>query len=201
VARVAPERRCISASTATYFKAERQEIDMQEIWKPVPGYETRYEVSNYGRIRSFVIGGSRDGSERILRGGNLRGYRMLILCKDGEHKSALIHRLVAMAFLGMPPTEKHQVNHLNYDKADNRVENLEWITHADNNRYSAAVIPRNRGEANHSKLTEEQVKQIRERHTPGKKDGPGSLGTLAKEFGISSGTCWNIIKRKKWSHI
>lgn len=172
---------------------------MEEIWKDVVGYEGLYEVSNQGRVRSHHP--SQRRKTEFLCGGNIRGYRMVMLAKgDGtKPKSALIHRLVAIAFLGAPPNvHRPTVNHKNLDKADNRVENLEWLSQADNCRHAAPLIPHQKGmEKKNRKLNEEQVRSIRARYIP----NVISLMRLAVEFGVSEQTIHAIIHRKKWKHL
>ena len=114
---------------------------MTEIWLPIEGYENLYEVSNLGRVRSLertVIkknGVTRKFHGKILKPGTRRdGYLSVQLCKNGIVRSFLIHRLVSTAFL---PTsdKKFQVNHLDEDKTNNTVENLEWCTAKENTNY------------------------------------------------------------------
>ena len=97
-----------------------------EIWKPVPGYEECYEVSNIGRVKK--IKGANAG--RIFIGA-FDDYMYTTLTKDKKGKFFYIHRLVAMAFLPNPEN-KRTVNHINGIKTDNRVENLEWATNSEN---------------------------------------------------------------------
>ena len=110
-----------------------------ETWRPVSGHP-HYEVSDLGRVRSINRelmhhdGGSRNVHGTILipfPSGN--GYLRVTL--DG-HKTSSVHRLVAQAFLPNP-CRKSQVNHINCDKHDNRVANLEWCTYAENVRHAA----------------------------------------------------------------
>ncbi len=111
---------------------------MKEEWKEIPGYEGLYEASSLGRIRSM------DKTIRTYNGGsytrpgalktaciNKSGYSRLNLCKDGIVKPCLVHRLVAKTFI---PNELNlpEVNHINEDKLDNRIENLEWCSHQHN---------------------------------------------------------------------
>lgn len=172
---------------------------MDEIWLPVVGYEGLYEISNIGRVRSNHESQRRTSS--FLKDANVRGYRMVMLCKgDGSKpKSALIHRLVALAFLGEPPpVRRPTVNHKNMDKADNRVENLEWLSHTDNNRHAQPAIKHCKGINKPSnKLSEEDVREIRRRYIPFEV----SLKTLGKEYGVSEQTVHAIIHRKKWAHL
>lgn len=161
-----------------------------EEWRDVIGYEGLYAVSNKGRVKSF------HGKGRILSAGNVRGYRQVCLCRNTKHESGLVHRLVALAFIGQPPTPDHQINHKDFDKSHNVPENLEWVTQTENNIYSKDVIPRNRGERNHSKLTNKQVIKIRELRLQG-----ATYPQLALHYGVSTQTIFSIVTRRKWKHV
>lgn len=100
-----------------------------EIWKDIEGYEDLYEVSDEGRVRNKKTG-------RILKAGkDTGGYLYINLCKDGEPKPKSIHRLVAQSFIPNP-LNLSEVNHIDEDKTNNNVDNLEWISHQDNIDYS-----------------------------------------------------------------
>ena len=107
----------------------------QEEWKPIPGYEGLYEVSNYGRVKSYQL----DSNGKILSPGNTgkdgSGYCFVNLYKDGKAKKhCTIHRLVAEAFIPNP-SNFPQVNHKDECKKNNYFENLEWCSSAYNNSY------------------------------------------------------------------
>ena len=109
-----------------------------EQWKPVPGYEGIYEVSNLGRVRSL---GRIKSNGRRVSGGMKRinqhpqtGYMFVNLCKDGEKRTNLIHRIVALAFLPNP-NNYPCINHKDENRANNNVDNLEWCTYKHNNDY------------------------------------------------------------------
>ena len=115
----------------------------QEIWKDIPGYEGLYQVSSLGRVKSVsrvVVG--KDNKihtlkERILKPQDEHnGYLIVGLCKNGVAKMTLVHRLVAEAFISNVDLFATTVNHKNEIKTDNRVDNLEWMSGADNTRYS-----------------------------------------------------------------
>lgn len=171
---------------------------MKERWKPIDGYESLYEVSNFGRVRSYHASDkSRGAKVYYLKPANMRGYLQVNLCKEGSRHNALVHWLVAAAFLGEKPSPEHEINHVDFDKTNNHEGNLEWMLHPDNNRHSKDVIPRLRGEANRSKLTEAKVRDIRARYAVGNV----TLKSLGLEFGVSENTIWHIVKRKKWAHV
>lgn len=114
-------------------KDETNEIEnMQgEVWREVAGYETLYQISNFGRVKS--LGNSQARQEKILKQQLQRdGYKRVWLCKKGlKRKKFPVHRLVANAFIPNPHC-KEQVNHQNGDKLDNRLVNLNWMTRKEN---------------------------------------------------------------------
>lgn len=120
-------------------------MDEKEIWKPIPNYEGIYEASNLGRIRTCEgktthtdRHGTRHWKQRILkpRGETPKtGYRVS-LWKDGKQKDWLVARLVASAFYGESDLT---VNHIDGNRLNNRVENLEWCSVAENIRKGFAT--------------------------------------------------------------
>lgn len=106
-----------------------------EHWKEIAGFEGIYEVSDQGRVKS--LGNDKSRKEKILKPGKKRdGYLHVGLCKYGHRKYLLVHRLVADAFI-QNPNNLDTVNHKDEDKTNNAASNLEWMTRADNKRYSA----------------------------------------------------------------
>ena len=104
-----------------------------EIWKDIEGYEGLYQVSNLGRVKS--LGNNKTRKEKILKSTkNTNGYLEVQLCKEGKHKKYLTHRLVAQAFIPNP-NNLLEVNHINEDKTDNRVDNLEYCDRKYNCNY------------------------------------------------------------------
>lgn len=116
-----------------------------EIWKDIPNYEGLYQASSYGRIRTCENKttftpklGERHWKQRLLkgRGDNYKTGKRVALWKDGKFKDFLVARLVATTFLGEPTKTANTVNHINGNRMDNRVENLEWLSIGDNVRHA-----------------------------------------------------------------
>ena len=118
---------------------------MTEIWLPIEGYENLYEVSNLGRVRRLesVVNG-KAGSKRKVSGKILKprthrtGYLFVNLCKNGIRRNFFIHRLASAAF-NPNPGKKPCVNHLDENKQNNSVENLEWCTQKENVNYGTGI--------------------------------------------------------------
>lgn len=100
-----------------------------EVWKPILGFEGIYEVSSLGRIKSF-----RNPKERILTPvKNGRGYMKVILYKSDLKKQITVHQLVSIAFLNHTPNgNKLVIDHINDDRTDNRLDNLQVVTQSFN---------------------------------------------------------------------
>lgn len=110
---------------------------MEEIWKPVVGYEGLYEVSNLGRVKSLDY--RRTGKERLMKmgKGGRNAYYKVHLYKDGKMNIKLVHRFVAEAFIHNQ-NNLPQVNHIDENGLNNRVDNLEWCTNKYNVNYGTA---------------------------------------------------------------
>jgi len=165
-----------------------------EKWKSVKGFESQYEISNLGNLRSidrvvkhYVNGFTRKykGSSKKLRK-DKDGYLKCTLKKDGEIFHFRVHRLVAEAFI-INEEQLKIVNHLNGIKTDNRVENLEWCNHSDNVIH--AVLNR----FIETKLTDEQAIEIFNSKLSNRK--------LGEQFKINSSIVWRIKNKKAYKHL
>lgn len=104
-----------------------------EIWRDVQGYEGLYQISNYGRVKSLPkVCGRSFTDEKILKQHLLQGYPYVILCKNYKRKNVAIHRLVAIAFIENP-CNKPIINHIDGNKSNYDISNLEWCTYRENN--------------------------------------------------------------------
>lgn len=104
-----------------------------EIFKPIKGYEGKYEIGDHGTVYSHFL------KKPLIPKKSRSGYLRVTLCDGSNNQHTFtIHRLVAMAFISNPKN-KPTVNHKNEIKTDNRVENLEWMTNAEQNIYGTRI--------------------------------------------------------------
>lgn len=116
---------------------------MEEEWKDIKGYEGMYQISTLGRIKSFKC-----NRKRILKiGSNPLGYVIIGLWKDNKEKFYQVHRIVAETFIENVDNKK-EVNHIDGNKRNNSIENLEWVTRSENMKHAIKnkllVIDRNK---------------------------------------------------------
>lgn len=102
-----------------------------QIWKDIEGYKGHYQISNYGNVRSL----KKDAF--LMKGGYLKGYKIISLWKNGTGKMFRVHRLVAAAFIPNPEN-KPCIDHIDGDRTNNHADNLRWVTAKENsNNYNA----------------------------------------------------------------
>lgn len=175
------------------------EIDYKnEQWRDIINYEGLYQVSNMGRIMSL-----RENYKRIKRCTvNDANYVCVSLRdKNGKDKVHRVHRLVAEAFL--PNLEKKPfVNHKNSIRSDNRVENLEWVSHKENIRHSFDFgYGKALSGVNHAcaKLDAKSVRYMRDNFVPG--DKKYGINAMARQFGVSGAVVHAIVHKKSYLDV
>lgn len=169
-----------------------------EIWKWVKGYEGLYQISNYGRAKTFPRKGT-GNKIKILKPRLKEGYLQFSFSKDDQQKLFAVHRLVAEAFIPNPEN-KVQVNHKFGNKFDNYYENLEWITSLENQKHAYNTgLRKKKPYRPQSKLTEEQVKWIRENYIP--YDEKYGAAALARKFNMNVNTMRKVIHRKRYKNV
>jgi hypothetical protein len=181
-------------------------------WRPVVGFEGRYEVSDDGRVRTMLTRVPAHHMRELRSRANRHGYPVVTL-RDfaGKTHCKTVHTLVARAFIGVPP-DGMQVAHNDGDRSNAALENLRYATPKENqadrirhgtgrdgDRNPSRLRPEclARGEQNgSSKLTAETVAAIRAERAEG-----STQRELARKHGISQATAWAIVNRKAWAHV
>lgn len=110
-----------------------------EEWKPIDGYVNQYFISSFGRVKSLGYNNHPEAIKAQRYPEN--GYLLVSLWKGNKEKKALVHRLVALAFIKNPENKK-TVNHKKGIKTDNRYHQLEWATQGENARHSYKELGR-----------------------------------------------------------
>ena len=190
----------------------RGRLVMSEIWKPVVGFEGRYEVSDLGRVRSldrFEVYTRRDqysGRDlvitrkhrgRLLRPGPRQSGHLSVLL-GREEGSRSVHSLVLEAFVG-PCPEGHECCHDNDVPDDNRLGNLSWGTRSKNLLDAVRNGKKAIGDDWHrSKLRAADIPTIRKELLTGEW---GVIRRLADQYGVSGSTIRQVRDRKAWKHI
>jgi hypothetical protein len=160
---------------------------MEEEYKDVTGYKGRYRVSNIGNVFSV----KRD--KVLTPAKSVHGYLRLVLCKNGEQVNKSIHSLVAKEFIGACP-EGCVINHIDGDKTNNCVDNLEYVSYSDNNLHAYNTGLAKSGESHYnSKLTDAEVHSIRVGLSNGEK-----INSLAEDYGVSRETISAIKHGRNW---
>jgi hypothetical protein len=180
------------------------ESNLIEQWTPVAGYEGLYDVSTFGRVRSYYKPFGRGSltptpvikKQTVCKVG--KGYYVLTLAKDGKKTTHLVHRLVAGAFLPNPENKPH-VNHKDGEHTlDNKIDNLEWATVKENADHAwENGLTNNRGSNNGmSRLDEAGICEI---HTL-LKTGMNQR-EVAEKVGVSRPLVSMISTGKRWKHV
>lgn len=149
---------------------------------------TDYYVSSDGRVASMK-------SKKWLRCYRINGYESIKINFDGKRKNVYVHRMVAECFLGESTLE---VNHIDGNKENNNVENLEYVTHKENMEHANknGLIDNRGSKQGMSKLNEELVLEIKIKLKDGFK-----RKFLAKEYGVSYNTITKIDRGETWRHV
>lgn len=160
--------------------------------------KSKFEISDYGRVKSYAV--VKKG--RILKSHLVDGYPAISFrMKNGKSTVKYLHKLVAIHFIENNDKKKNKVIHLDFDKANNRKENLKWV----NKKELDAHLTKNPnkkiiyGRRHYAKLTETQVIRLKKRiFDPNRKT---RLKILAKEFGISEMQLYRIKRGENWGTV
>lgn len=183
-----------------------------EKWKQIvfEQWETmqrKYAVSNMGRVASYEKNVAKDGT--LLNGSVIEGYLVLRLRVQDKYVAYLYHRLVAEYFFKKPKADQLQVIHLDYDKKNNKADNLRWASKeevAEHNKKSPAVIAYRQKASEERpfikkglKLNITQVKQIKKLLQ--NKERKLTYKQIASKYGISEMAITRINRGENWGHV
>jgi hypothetical protein len=156
-----------------------------------------YQVSNYGRLRSFQSG--TEGT--VIKGSVIQGYRSLNIRTKGKTINRYVHKLVAEYFLSAGQPNQTYVLHLDHDKLNNRVQNLRWATQQEmieHNRTNPNVLNRVQPKrTSNYKLTESKVKMIKKLL----RNNKNRLKMIARQFGITHTQLNRIRSGENWKYV
>lgn len=173
-------------------------VSQNEEWRDIPDYEGFYQISDKGRIKRMQ---SRTNTYagKILKPTLVNKYLSIYLKRPEQKRQCFrVHALVMYAFVGQRPLPDTEINHINGNKRDNRLTNLEWLTRQENMDHARNVLGYSTaGENNPSaKLNASQVTEIRRLAESGIQHW-----RIAKVYGISRCTVSAIVSRRLWKHV
>lgn len=160
-----------------------------EEWRQIPDFP-EYSVSNFGRIRRVTVTDLKGSAGPF-------GHTKVELRSNGKVYHALVHRLVAAAFLPTPAAERKEVAHNDGNARNNHVSNLRWATRRENAQDTIIHGTVARGSRNGTaRFTEDQIRHIRQLRAMGVKNK-----TLAAEYGVDKCTISAICVGRNWKHV
>lgn len=189
---------------------EGKTVDTELVWHDVPGHEGRLQVCRSGEMRSVTryVNWNGPGGKRLAKGRILKqrvnnvGYRVLKTSDaKGKQVTLLVHRVLCLTFIPNPQG-KQFVNHIDGDRLNNSLDNLEWCTPSENiqHAHDAGRFPPShigKGEkCPRARLKNADVLDIRRRLGDGE-----TIAALAAEYGVGKSTISNIKQKNTWVHI
>ena len=168
-----------------------------EIWREIPFTDKKYEVSNYGRVKSYCYDIE---NGRIVKPGSIKGFLNVSLRVEGKKRSYLVHKLTAEMFLEKETGEESVVIHLDWNKQNNHTNNLRWVTREYSYKRMHEVLQENRRlsgkTVTSSKLKPEDVEVLKGMLQRGIKQN-----VIAKLFRISEMQVTRIKRNENWADI
>lgn len=172
-------------------------FEMDEKWRKIKGWP--YKISNYGRVKRSKRGISTHSGKILKFSVDGSGYRHVFLYNNNrKRKKFNIHKLVAHYFIGLCP-EWHEINHIDGNKENNKLWNLEYVTRSENAKHAYRLGLRDNKGENHpsNKLREEGILEIRRLY----KSGSFTQKRIGQMFNVSKFTVSDIIRNKTWKHV
>lgn len=167
-----------------------------EVWKPIDFADNKYEISNYGRIKSFY--GSEEG--KVLKCGNVRGYSTIGLKVKGVKRQYCVHKLIAEYFIPKKSEDEVVVIHKDWNKQNNYYKNLQWVSAKDSYKRMHKKLKEDQKRegrtVTNSKLKAEDIIALKRMLKNGIKQN-----VIAKLFAISEMQVTRIKRNENWAHI
>ena len=161
----------------------------KEIWKDIKGFEGRYQVSNFGNVRT--LNWKHSGKIRLMSPDHTpNGYLTMVFRLGGagsKQKHPLVHRLVAQAFIPNPENKPY-VNHIDGNKLNNRIDNLEWVTRAENEKHKIYTL----GHPSGSMIPPKPVRCVETGKTY------PSISEASRQTGASQTGISRVVRKDKW---
>lgn len=180
---------------------------MEEKWVDIAELDNFYQVSNFGRIKRksrFVVNNTNGGIRKVREEiaaiqDNGRGYKQIYVSINRKRKVFYVHRLVAKYFISNP-SNKDEVNHIDGNKSNNNISNLEWVTRLENVKHANDNSLTLKGEdVWNCKLTESKVRAIKRLFSM--KNNKTSQTYLCKKLNISAAQMSRIINGTRWKYL
>ena len=167
-----------------------------DIWVPINGWNGIYEINNKGHVRRLKGRFCPDAPRLLNPKKNTSGYFQVRLSNNGYFKAFTLHRLLCLTFKPNPlllPV----VNHIDGNKLNNDLDNLEWTTYKQNNDHAMYVLGKNRGSARaFAKLNESDIPIIRTLTSRG-----FSTRQIGRLFATSGAAISHISTKRSWTHV
>lgn len=168
-----------------------------EIWEKIPYADNHYEISNYGRVRSFR---SKNGIPKIIKSGIIRDFKITRFRSLGKLRTFLVHNLVAEIFIPRKDESYDSILHIDGNKKNNHVSNLKWITRTENLIKNKEKLIQRKIQSpdkyDGKKLTASDVVQIKKMLAKGIKSS-----IIAQLFAVSAMQISRIKNETNWQHI
>lgn len=174
--------------------------------KDIPGYGGRYQVDDLGAVYSTInTRGNKVPAHQLKQRVGSCGYMVVQLRRNGKNENRLSHTLVARAFHGCAGTL--EVNHIDGNKRNNSVSNLEYVTHKDNVQHAhrtGLTNPAKGERVSRAKLSSDVIQAIRKdvaRVRNGGRAPHGAMKALSQKYGVSPSALDHVAKGDSWRHI
>jgi hypothetical protein len=169
-----------------------------EIWKEIPFADKKYEVSNYGRVKSYCYDKE---NGRIVKPGIIKGFQNVSFLSNGKKKSFLVHKITAELFVEKTADNQDTVIHLDWNKSNNHYSNLKWVTKEEAYKRMFDRLHERRRNCKekiitYSKLTEDDVIMIKSMLQRGI-----TQNVIAKLFCVSEMQITRIKRGENWAHV